>query len=150
MLKHPAQEPETAWPQYDGARLLYGDNGAPFQRFLHFRGQVWELRAYSDYQWRDKWGCVYALRDNRASIDNVDRCGVWFFSLSEKHPLTVACRPHEYMYTSPTFQLYHTREQADRALYRYAKILGFPTVGKIFQWLSSVFGGPLWENEKTR
>ena len=119
-------------------------------RFLHFKGQIWVIEKYQDGLWRDKWGTVYAVAEDTASVDNIDRCGIGWFSLPEKHPLTDACRPHDFMYSSPAFQMFHTREEADRALWWYCKILGFPTTGKIFRWISDKLGGSKWENSETR
>lgn len=91
-----------------------------------------------------------ALTDDAASVDPVNRCGIGIFSLSEDHPLTAACQPHDYAYSSPAYQLFHTREEADEMLEKLAsQINGWSFLAKPFKWISRLFGASKWENNST-
>lgn len=124
-------------------------------KFIVFRGR--RIRLYPDVDspgiYRSWEGTVFALREDNTSVDLIDRCGVGIFSLDPKHPLTDACKPHEFMYSSPAFQLFNTREEADKRLAELVDILQKKKgsfVGKVFRTLAQWFGASLWENKKTR
>ena len=119
-------------------------------RYLTYKDFLIPIYRSIEGVWKDSWGTVYALRDKTASIDPVDRCGVGFFSLPEDHPLTKICARHDYFYESPVFQAFHTRAEADEALWIYSKILGFPTAGRVMRFIARVFGGIFWDNRSTR
>lgn len=104
-------------------------------------------------RWFSKDGTEFALRDNSSSVDQVDRCGVGFVALPESDPITDACKVHDYAYSSPAYQAFHTRAEADAELVRLAKMVE----GSLFSWaadilgaLASAFGKRYWENKKTR
>lgn len=122
-------------------------------KYIVFRGTVITLEHSTvDNLWRAPDGTVMALRDTSASVDNVDTCGVGPLSLPDTHPLSALCGRHDYMYESPAFQLFHTREEADTYLeyliHNYGKRWSW--VSKPFYWLCRLFGGDFWENPKTR
>lgn len=120
------------------------------KKYIVAKGEVFTL-TYSlvDNLWRAEDGTIFALRDDKASVDGVDRCGVWFFSLPEHHPLTASCIPHEMAYSSPSFQLFHTRKEADEMLFNLIKQnkkykwLAWP-----FYFLARTFGGWFWEGKR--
>lgn len=118
-------------------------------RFLVAGTQVVQIFKMPDGYWRDVWGTIFALRDDASSVDSVDRCGVGAFSLPSDVP--VDCAPHDYAYSSPAYQAFHTRKEADeylRSLVRQApgvwSLLSAP-----FYFISRIFGGKFWENEAT-
>lgn len=119
-------------------------------RYLTYKDFVIPIYRNMDGFWSDSWGTLYALQEESAMLDPVDRCGVGVFSLPEDHPLTDACRVHDYAYSSPVFQVHHTRQEADEALWLYSKILGFPTAGRIMRAISRVFGYFFWDTKATR
>lgn len=125
------------------------------KKYIHFRGEIWELTFGEDLFWRDEQGGIYAYRDyDDTSLDSVDRCGVGrFFSISETDPVTDACGPHEFMYSSRVFQAFHTREEGDRWLESLTEqVPGREFLAGPFYWLAHIFGRfrNLWENPKTR
>jgi hypothetical protein len=127
---------------------------APSDRFVYARGNRYDLTQGADGLWRDQHGVIWALRDNIATVDKSDNCGVLLFSLPDWHifvDLNRACGPHDYMYSSPAFQVYNTRATADRMLESHIRQSGFfGFLAKPFRILSNVFGGRYWENDSTR
>ncbi len=119
-------------------------------RYIVAGKKVVKLTRRINLLWYDDNGTEFALSDG-ISVDNVIRLGVGFFSLSEKNPLTNAARAHDFMYTSPAYQEYHTRKEADAVLYTHLRSLGANklTAGTLWM-LSRIFGGFFWENDKTR
>lgn len=107
--------------------------------------------------WKDDYGTIWALKEKSAGLaDPVDRCGIGWLSLDPTHPLTVACVVHDGMYSNLVYQLFHTREEADRALRSLAKKVAkdlkapwYTPFGEIFFKLSRWFGSRYWEVEKT-
>lgn len=124
-------------------------------KYFNFKGTTYVISKHEDGLWRDAWGCIYALAEDENSVDNIDRCGIGFLSLPINHPANAGCSPHDYKYSSPAYQLFHTRAEADADLERDETLLGFPVLGKVFRFLAKTFGGfkgklRLWENDKTR
>lgn len=121
-------------------------------RYLIFKGHVVPIfKSFEDGLWRDQFGTIIALRDDTATLDLSDRCGIGVFSLSESHELTAYCRPHDYAYSSPAYQVFHTRRQADEYLRDLiAENKKWWWLANPFYWLSRLFGGRAWEHEATR
>ncbi len=113
-------------------------------KYIIFKNEKVELTHYDDGQWYDPWGTIFALSNTVASVDHVNACGVAPFDLPTDFILTPDCTVHDYMYGDLTYQLYHTREEADLALEDlieqpqngWASWLADP-----FYWLTRMFGG---------
>lgn len=115
--------------------------------------EVIHLSLGNDGFYRDQHGTIFALRDDSDTVDLVDRCGVGVFSLPGNHPLNDACRSHDYMYSSPAYQAFHSRAEADAELGRLVGLIelgSYRPWAPIFEFFSRLFGGKLWENKKTR
>lgn len=101
--------------------------------------------------WRDPNGTIFALNDGR-SIDDAKRCGIWPFALPTWDfftPLNQACAPHDFAYSSPVYQAFHTRLEADEYLGNLQSIAANPIVAGIFEGISRLLGVEFWENDKT-
>lgn len=132
-----------AWDSPEGWQLLTA-------KFFAFKGKVYEIRKCDDNQWRDEFGCIYALADFENMVDLKNVCGVGIFSLPEGHPANEICAIHDFKYSSTTYQLYHTRREADEELERDLNKIGYPIFGRIARFVSRIFGKRFWENDKTR
>jgi len=123
-------------------------------KYLVVEGEILTLQhsSFTD-TWYDDYGCLWAIEDDAKGADPVVRCGVGFASLPASHPLTDACRRHDYAYSSPTYQLFHTRKEADDFLYLQIKMVGkghwYRILATPFYRLVRTFGWKFWENEKT-
>ena len=106
-----------------------------------------KLTQGDDGFYRDESGVIYALPNTVSSLDEVTRCGVGILSLPENHKLTAACRAHDYAYSSPVYQAFHTRREADKMLERHAALLGYSATGKVFRVISRIFGSFFWEKK---
>jgi hypothetical protein len=124
-------------------------------KYFNFKGQTIEVRRLPDGLWYDQWGCVYALRDDTFTMDKTDRAGIWPFVLPIplEHPVNEAARPHDFKYSCPAYQAFHTRLEADRDLRRDQKLMNKGSLWRIvaepFFLLSRWFGKSAWENDKT-
>lgn len=123
-------------------------------KFVVAGRRVYKLKKDSRNLWRDENGVIWALRETHATVDQNDTCGIWPFSLPKWHilrRLNATCARHDYMYSSPAFQYFNTRLEADEYL---EMLIGqdeyFGWLGKPFKWISRVFGGRFWEHKKTR
>jgi hypothetical protein len=114
-------------------------------------GRIYELVKGSDDLWRDISGCVWALHDG-VTADPVERCGVAPFALPD-WPIFVkindACKPHDYAFTSPAYQAFHTFGDANVYLQGLQTAQGCPVLGEAFEEISDEFGAKYWENKKT-
>lgn len=124
-------------------------------KFLAFRGKIIELHQGQDGFWRDWDNTIYAFSDDSMSTDPVVRCGVGIFSLPADSPLTDACRPDDFMYSSKVFQFFHTRQEALDWLENNLKIVSKKKwyhffVPELFKTFAKWFGGKYWENKETR
>lgn len=135
---------------------LYWDRGRRCVELLHepkyfaFKQTLVELRHLEDGLWHSSDGTTFALTDDAAIKDPFDRCGVGVFSFPSDHPLTDACRAHDYMYSSPAFQLFHNRAAADAWLLFLAEQVDKKTpLPRLFYWISRIFGGKFWDNSVT-
>lgn len=108
---------------------------------------------------QDPSGTEYALARNDTSKDIVVRIGVGWFSLPEDNILTPAAIPHDFKYSCPAYQLYHTRSEADIDLIDDTRQAGEGTVWASLAWpfygIVRIFGGlpgklALWENKESR
>jgi len=121
--------------------------------YLAFRGETIQLNLTEKGLWVDKEGTVYAFADLSTALDMDDGCGIKPFKFPKGTPLDAGCKVHDYLYSSPAYQFFHTRKEADeylRFLHKQA------TKGSIFRIfvepfyrLSRWFGSGAWENKKT-
>lgn len=117
------------------------------------RGSV--LLKYPDGLWRDAHGTIYALPEDSWSVDKTTRAGVGIFSLPEDHPLSQASGPHDYAFTSPTYQAFHTRIEADLMQLKNIALLtnkkNWRTRLQLWaiKMLLKRFSDGYWENEAT-
>ena len=120
---------------------------------IEFHGEKITLTKDADGIWRDSTWCAYALVDEDATLDKKTRAGVGIFSMPEGSPINddPAIAAHDYKYSSPAFQAFNTRKEADDALYQgisqmktWHRHLALP-----FWAICRVFGGLFWENKKT-
>lgn len=119
------------------------------QRKIIFRGQVINLAVGEDNLWRDSEGTVYGFTDDNLSVDKVTRCGIGPLSLPKESELNKLCAGHDYMYSSPAYQAFNTREAADNELERQFAQANYPLVGKVFRLFSRLLGAAYWENKHT-
>lgn len=119
-------------------------------RYLAYKTGIICVVKGDDGFFRDAYGGIYALADDSKSVDKVARCGIGIVSLPSIHPLTDACRVHDYQYQSPTYQAFHSRKEADKYLRCLAMGMGYPLMGNIFYRLTRWFGKPFWEGKKFR
>jgi len=123
-------------------------------KYIHFRGRVIAIRKCLDGLWRSMDGTIWGFTEDTAVVDPVSRCGVGIFSLAAEHELTSGCQPHDYAYSSPAYQLFHTRKEADEMLLNNINLIGkskwYSVFAKPFYYFSRWFGGKYWENNKTR
>lgn len=114
-----------------------------------FINKTVELERGDDGFYRDESGTIYALPDNASSIDDITRCGIGILSLPENWRINQACKTHDYMYSSPVYQAFHTRKEADEVLRKHLANMGYPVIGSLFKKVASIFGGRFWENKRT-
>lgn len=114
-----------------------------------------KLLRYPDGLWRDADGTVYALEDPKYSKDDKKRAGVGVFSLPEDHPISQASGPHDYAFSSPAYQAFHNRVEADlMELKNVAALMGKRNWRTRLQlWAIKLllrrFSDGYWENEAT-
>jgi hypothetical protein len=105
-------------------------------------------KSDQDKLWRDIEGTIYGFADGKSS-DAVTRCGIGMLSLPTNSPCTLAAVAHDFSFTSPVYQLFHSRYEADQELERQLKLLG-RWYSRPFYLLSRLFGRFFWENKDTR
>ena len=131
-------------------QLLYPLNTT---RFINFRGETIPLSYGQDGLWRDEHGGVYGFMESGACTDEVVRLGVYPFALPAHWDINKLAKAHDYMYSCPAYQMFHTRKEADRALRKMLKHHG-GRFWSLLRWpiylITRVFGGRYWENERTR
>jgi len=113
---------------------------------------VIKLTLIEDVLWRDEFGTVFALQDLRESSDKIPRCGVWPVVLPEWMPFTDVCVVHDFMYSSPAYQVFNTRREADD---KFRELLGAKTKDSWYSIFTyplyltvRVFGGFFWEERE--
>lgn len=122
-------------------------------KFIISNLEIIPLVQGADKYWRDPSGVIYALHDDASSVDYRNACGVGFFSLPDWpifKSVNEICGVHDYMYSSPVFQAYHSRAEADLILEQLLALKDHPLVGSIFSEVSHLLGAPFWENPRTR
>jgi len=123
------------------------------QKFIVVGREVYRLVRGEDGFYRDAWGCIWALEDDKASVDPLDRCGVGLMSLPVDHPLNTACKIHDYQFSCPVYQAFYTRAAADKQLLNNLKLIAkdkwYSVMAKPFYWISRLLGSSYWENERT-
>lgn len=120
------------------------------ERWLPYKKAPIKIVKGMDGLWKDSDGTVYSIEEATDSVDSEARCGVGIFSLPKSSPLTAACRSHDHAYSSPTYQVFNSREEADKYLEQQVAILSNRVVAKAFYLLSRIFGASLWENKTNR
>lgn len=104
--------------------------------------------------WYDDQDVLWALRDDTFSLDLEDNCGINPFDLPDWHifkTLNEECAVHDYLYSCPAFQYYHTRAEADKILEDLIKRDSvFSFLARPFRWLASKFGAIAWENKDSQ
>lgn len=124
-------------------------------RYIPLKDGVIVLTQNEDGLWCDETGCIYAVREDSAMTDKVDRIGVWPFVFPFKTRLDDIYKVHDYLYSCPAYQFFHTREEADawaREWHEAWTKTSWPLrlLAQPFYFLMRTFGGRYWENEKTR
>lgn len=124
------------------------------KHYINFKGQTIELTKCSDGLWRNVDGDIFAYAEQGSSSDKEIRCGVGIFSLSKDHPLTPACEIHDYQFSSPAYQMFHTFDEANRQLRRNIKYIGrgkwYGILAQPFKSIVDIFGSRFWDNKNTR
>jgi len=122
--------------------------------FINFKGETLSVVRLENGLWCDADGGVWAFADSRVGDDSELRCGIGFLSLSQGSPLTRACAIHDYQYSSPAYQLFYTREEADRDLRRNIRQVSkgkwYRIFAQPFKSIVDVVGSLWWENKNTR
>lgn len=126
-------------------------NPFPNIKYIVFNKEVITVYKDIDGLWRDMSGTVYAFNESTASEDPINRCGVGFFSLPTTNPLTDDCTPHDYAYSSPGFEAFHTRKEADQYLESLIEEnpSAWSILAKPFYWIARILGSRYWENKDT-
>lgn len=102
--------------------------------------------------WSDDKGTLYAYKEASSTTDQEDRCGVWPLALPQWamfQKINEACVPHDFTYSSPVYQAFHTRTDADYYLDHLLTLEGHPLLGDVFSDIAKLLGVPFWENAKT-
>lgn len=119
------------------------------KRYIVTGSSVEELTLFGDGFYRDSMGTIYAIAESSASVDKKNRCGIGVFSLPDKAIANDACRAHDFAYSSPVYQAYHTRKEADEKLKQDLLAMDYPILGPLFYRISRFLGATFWENQKT-
>lgn len=119
------------------------------KRYIVFGNAVETLTLGVDGLWRDDLNTIWALVDEHASVDPNTRCGVGWFSLPEAADANEICGKHDYAYSSPAYQAFHTRKEADEMLKQNLIAAHYPIIGPLFYRLSRWFGKKYWERNET-
>lgn len=121
-------------------------------RYLVANGRTIQLTKNLDGFWADSEGTLYAYYETANTRDPVNRCGVAPLALPT-WPIFVkmndGCAPHDFAYSSPVYQAYHDRADADEYLESLLDQSGHPIFGWFAKVISRIFGGRFWENERT-
>ncbi len=117
--------------------------------YLVLHRKVIELKRNENNLWVDDKNTIYAIPEKALSIDENDKCGVGFLSTPSNWTVNRDCKVHDYMYSSPAYQFFNTREDADQYLEKLIENDRQPILAKVFYFLARKLGFPLWENKKT-
>ncbi len=125
----------------------------PSPQFIIANNKVEEITLHDDGDWYDPYGTVLALATkDYAAPDADNRCGVGVFSLPADNSLNDSCKPHDYMYSSPSFQSFHTRQYADyylKSLLELAPNEKHSVTPSLFEVLARQEGFHFWDNPET-
>lgn len=128
------------------------------KKYIVFRREIIELTYDGPpYFWRDEHACIWGFAETSSSVDNNSGCGVgilkWYSWLPWAKKLNRACKPHDFIYSCPAWQAFHTRYEADSYLKYLIKVGaegdGSHLLAQAFKQLSREFGDALWENKET-
>lgn len=139
------------------AATLSGPGELEPAKYIKFEGQIITVtQSAVDGLWRSDDGTIWAYIDAASMNDPVSACGVgldlpnwtgWMRKLNE------ACGPHDFKYSSPAYQAFHTRSEADADLLRDTHEMAdgawWAPIGTAFAWIARKFGGKFWENRST-
>lgn len=125
------------------------------ERFVLFRGEKIRLTKGTDGLWRSGRGTIFAYADDSHSFDLETRCGLGIFSLPADHPLTAACKAHDFATSSPAFQAFNSEADANYILEKLIRQVDdgrYKLLSKPMRIVAAVVGSILgvWENKKTR
>lgn len=111
-----------------------------------------DLVRAPDGLYYDPLGTVWALQEFTPGSDPIIEIGIGhLWALSPNHPWTNAARFHDLAYSSPAYQKFHTRLEADTKLYHDLLSVGAPqSVALLFYGIVRVVGGTFWDNPETR
>lgn len=127
-------------------------------KYLRFRNEVIPIHQNAQGFWQDDQGGLYAMAEKSASKDDTVACGVAPFDLPNwtgwMRALNESCAPHDFMYSSPVYQAFHTRAEADAALEASIETAAGGSWWSIFaapfSWIARQLGADDWENKETR
>lgn len=121
-------------------------------KHIIFKKEVVTIYYCSDGLWRDITGCIYGLPSLRCGWTGSVEAGVGCISLPENCIISKYSKVHDYMYSSPVAQLFYTRKEADKMLYRiYGKLPKPERIVQLpFYYLTRMFGWLFWENPNSR
>lgn len=122
------------------------------KKFIIFKGSIITITQDSDGLWYDDNNTIYAYSEPKDSVDTEVRAGIGWFSLPSDSLLSAYSRGHDHAYSSPAYQAFHTRKEADEYLEACLKLCpGYDAtvVPELFTFLSRMFGSFFWENKQT-
>lgn len=105
----------------------------------------------ADSFFRDAEGTLYAFREG-PTADATDRCGVWPFALPlwpMFQTVNDACKPHDFAFSSPVYQAFHTYNEANEMLEAVQILGGHPVFGAFAEQIAAILGMEYWENKST-
>ena len=104
----------------------------------------------SDGLWYDQDGVIWALMETDSMKDSNNLCGISEYgALAGNFKGNSACTSHDYAYSSPAYQRFHTRREADAKLYKDLRQNGVhPIVAKTMWAVARVLGIFFWEGSK--
>lgn len=124
--------------------------GETIKLFTWRNGQSVPLFRGDDGLWRDADGGIYAIPEGADSADPHVRCGIGILSLPEHWQITIACRAHDYAYSTPAYQLTHTRSEADDMLETHIYLIEKSQfTAEVLADLARTYGSSFWENKAT-
>src|SRR5689334_18422521 len=113
-----------------------------------------ELTKGEDGLWRDREGTIFGLAEDDADADPIVRCGVGVASLPVSDEWTPGCAPHDFAYSSPAYQRFHDRSEADEMLEDHLKFVSTSrwrrALAPAAALAARIAGWPFWEWARTR
>ena len=121
--------------------------------WVSFRQERIKITLGPDNLWRDEQGTIYGFIKDSYQKDKVTRLGIAPLVLPKKVRINDAAQAHDYAYSSPAYQEFNTRKEADKILEAQVEQLGHGTIwqalAKPIYWITRLLGGKYWENKKT-